>query len=509
MGKTAVAEYVDYATIHGVERIKNSPFAGFKILWLIALCGSLGMITFQVVMLYRKYDSTPVSTSMELKTVEKMRFPKVVICNTNPGQTTRLPVESGESGTENLFNIIHFKYEEAIRSNLTLEKAVTVAESFKLWLSSLPESLLMAYSQPFDEFVLSCAFAGNSCSPSSIGNHSTFRTYDYGLCYVFDPKKQDGISPSAEVSSSGQRFGLELLLNVDRDQSIHLVTSSDGVLICPLHDVSEYLDADSGVFVPTGFQANIAVSKSVTESVPGKNNESPMCDETSDTSVHDCLSDCRQKNIAQRCGCYQQFFMLDKVKVDSQLSTTLDNDTDYRPCLSSKDLVCILKALDEFTNSTPSGCKCISPCRNEFFTPEITLISFPNEKYTPIVWALLAAKIQDGPHPYEHGRTRLDSMIFKTRENVIRVRIYLKALSYEVIKESYAYEIANFISDIGGQLGLWAGFSVLSILELVELMFLLVAKKEKKENPTEPARNEPGDNDISLDTHKTELSDFD
>ncbi|KAH3803729.1 hypothetical protein DPMN_131997 [Dreissena polymorpha] len=90
MGKTAVAEYVDYATIHGVERIKNSPFAGFKILWLIALCGSLGMITFQVVMLYRKYDSTPVSTSMELKTVEKMRFPKVGICNTNPGQTTRL-----------------------------------------------------------------------------------------------------------------------------------------------------------------------------------------------------------------------------------------------------------------------------------------------------------------------------------------------------------------------------------------------------------------------------------
>ncbi|KAH3808255.1 hypothetical protein DPMN_136608 [Dreissena polymorpha] len=56
MGKTVVAEYVDYAIIHGVERIKNSPFAALKMLWLIAVRESLGMITFQVVTLCRKYD---------------------------------------------------------------------------------------------------------------------------------------------------------------------------------------------------------------------------------------------------------------------------------------------------------------------------------------------------------------------------------------------------------------------------------------------------------------------
>ncbi|KAH3830225.1 hypothetical protein DPMN_103466 [Dreissena polymorpha] len=67
-------------------------------------------------------------------------------------------------------------------------------------------------------------------------------------------------------------------------------------------------------------------------------------------------------------------------------------------------------------------------------------------------------------------------------------------------------KIANFLSDIGGQLGLWAGFSVLSILELVELVFLLVAKKD---NQTKPVRDETGDKNTKQGTHETELSHFD
>ena len=42
------------------------------------------------------------------------------------------------------------------------------------------------------------------------------------------------------------------------------------------------------------------------------------------------------------------------------------------------------------------------------------------------------------------------------------------------------------MSDIGGQLGLWIGFSVLSLCELVELVILIVSSFfTKKVNPEE------------------------
>ncbi|XP_052217779.1 degenerin-like protein asic-2 isoform X2 [Dreissena polymorpha] len=500
MGKTAVAEYVDYATIHGVERIKNSPFAALKITWLIALCASLGMITWQVVMLYQKYDSHPVSTSIEMKTVKKMKFPTIVICNTNPIQYHSFPYTSpledplNEAAAkysidremfesnDSLFTYNYTDFDKIkVPTDFDADIMVNTAEKFKMRLSNLSESELKEFSQPYDTFVLSCTFAGKSCSQSAIGSDSTFRTYDYGLCFVFDPTKQDGISPSGEVSSSGQRYGLELLLNVDQFESVPFVTSSSGVVIAPLYDVGEYLDANAGVFVPTGFQADIAVSKTVTERVPGKNNESPMCDVISNASVYDCLRQCRQENIALRCGCYQQVYLFNKVKDDTDFNETFDDETRNRACLSDEDYVCIIKALDEFTNSTPSECKCISPCREEVYTQDITLISWPTEKYLPILRRIITAKLQTGNIGFDRNQIR---------DNFLLVRVYLKTLSYEVIKESYAYEIVNFVSDIGGQLGLWAGFSVLSILEIMELVFLLVTKKDNQTGPEKTGSRE-------------------
>ena len=56
MVKRAVNDYMDYATVHGIGRMKNSPFLILKVLWVLALCGSLAMITWQVTILYMKYQ---------------------------------------------------------------------------------------------------------------------------------------------------------------------------------------------------------------------------------------------------------------------------------------------------------------------------------------------------------------------------------------------------------------------------------------------------------------------
>lgn len=51
--------------------------------------------------------------------------------------------------------------------------------------------------------------------------------------------------------------------------------------------------------------------------------------------------------------------------------------------------------------------------------------------------------------------------------------IFFEELNYEVISEEASYELVNFVSDLGGSLGLWIGMSVLSFAEIFELLLLI------------------------------------
>lgn len=55
----------------------------------------------------------------------------------------------------------------------------------------------------------------------------------------------------------------------------------------------------------------------------------------------------------------------------------------------------------------------------------------------------------------------------------MKLNIFYEELNYETITEERSYELANFVSDLGGSLGLWIGMSVLSFAEVLELLLLI------------------------------------
>ena len=53
--KMTVAEYMDYATAHGIGRVKNSPYIILKIFWVLAVLGSIVIVAVQLSRLTDKW----------------------------------------------------------------------------------------------------------------------------------------------------------------------------------------------------------------------------------------------------------------------------------------------------------------------------------------------------------------------------------------------------------------------------------------------------------------------
>ncbi|KAI2650673.1 Acid-sensing ion channel 1B [Labeo rohita] len=65
----------------------------------------------------------------------------------------------------------------------------------------------------------------------------------------------------------------------------------------------------------------------------------------------------------------------------------------------------------------------------------------------------------------------------KELENILVLDIFFEALNYETIEQKKAYELAGLLGDIGGQMGLFIGASILTILELFDYLYEVIKYK--------------------------------
>ncbi|CAH2281635.1 acid-sensing ion channel 1C-like isoform X2 [Pelobates cultripes] len=62
-------------------------------------------------------------------------------------------------------------------------------------------------------------------------------------------------------------------------------------------------------------------------------------------------------------------------------------------------------------------------------------------------------------------------------ENILVLDIFFEELNYEVIEQKRAYEVAGLLGDIGGQMGLFIGASILTILEIFDYLYEVFREK--------------------------------
>ncbi|KAM6918392.1 acid-sensing ion channel 1C isoform 5-T5 [Xenentodon cancila] len=153
-------------------------------------------------------------------------------------------------------------------------------------------------------------------------------------------------------------------------------------------------------------------------------------------SITACRIDCETRYLLENCNCRM---------VHMPGTSTVCTPEQYKDCADP--------ALDFLVEKDNEYCVCQTPCNMTRYGKELSMVKIPSKAS-----AKYLAKKFNKTEQY-------------IGENILVLDIFFEALNYEKIEQKKAYEIAGLLGDIGGQMGLFIGASVLTILEIFDYLY--------------------------------------
>ncbi|XP_034821156.1 acid-sensing ion channel 3 isoform X9 [Pan paniscus] len=146
-----------------------------------------------------------------------------------------------------------------------------------------------------------------------------------------------------------------------------------------------------------------------------------------------CRLACETRYVARKCGC-RMVYMPGDVPV----------------CSPQQYKNCAHPAIDAMLRK--DSCACPNPCASTRYAKELSMVRIPSRAAA----RFLARKLN-----------RSEAYI---AENVLALDIFFEAVNYETVEQKKAYEMSELLGDIGGQMGLFIGASLLTILEILDYL---------------------------------------
>ncbi|XP_015764092.1 PREDICTED: degenerin deg-1-like [Acropora digitifera] len=352
-------------------------------------------------------------------------------------------------GLEGQSKATDFKIEEAIRAELAL----------------FNDSTIFDIGHQFEDFVFECSYRRYDCR-----NYSRFWSYlwDYrhGNCFMFNGGKDDEGKMQKVLRShtTGPTGGLKLNLFIQQSQYIAELSHTAGAKVM-IHDQGQIpFPYNEGYRVLPSRSTSFAIRRTVIERIDPFNNGS--CVSKSDLNRNNlyakkfnasysrqaCLNSCQAEKQITKCGCVGGEFPVS----DAESCNARDQSTSK--CLEGIQLLLLTGELD-------CESQCSTPCREVQFGTTLSMGQWPSEGYEHILEGRVkenSALATEKKHGYFLG------------ENFLQVNVFYDQLNYEKVTERISYEGVNLVADIGGQLGLWIGISVLTCCEFLELLLIII-----------------------------------
>uniref|UniRef100_A0A671UDX4 Acid-sensing ion channel 1 n=1 Tax=Sparus aurata TaxID=8175 RepID=A0A671UDX4_SPAAU len=430
-----LAAFFSGCSLHGANHIfvEDKKFGIRQGLWAVVFTVALSAFLYQVadrVIYYLQYDRI---TMLDEKMAKNMTFPAVTICNYNFIRKSQMsyndlvfmgPLLGFEEGMAPGFQLA----QEPDRSRFSLDEFYNRTR------------------HRIEEMLLECNFRGLECGPEDFREIFT----RYGKCYTFN-SGQNG-RPLLVTMKGGMGNGLELMLDIQQDEYLPVwgetdETSFEAGIKVQIHTQDEPPFIDQlGFGVAPGFQTFVSCQEQRLTYLPppwGDCKATPMdSDFFSSYSITACRIDCETRYLVENCNCRM---------------VHMPGDAPY--CTPEQYKECADPALDFLVERDNDYCVCETPCNMTRYGKEMSFVKIPSKAS-----AKYLAKKFNKTEQY-------------IADNILVLDIYFEALNYETIEQKKAYELAGLLGDIGGQMGLFIGASILTILELFDYLYEVIKYK--------------------------------
>uniref|UniRef100_A0A672LND9 Acid-sensing ion channel 1-like n=1 Tax=Sinocyclocheilus grahami TaxID=75366 RepID=A0A672LND9_SINGR len=413
----ATTAFVLKTKVHGLKHA-FSPYKSKtqRLFWLLAIFVCLGLLftwSWNRILYLLSY---PAVTKIHMVWSHNMTFPAVTFCN----------------------------------QNLLRMSSLTKADLYHsgYWMDIIPPpdyqldttEMIGRLGHQLEDMLLDCRFRGENCTYK---NFTPIYTR-YGKCYTFN-SGLDG-NPLLTTLKGGTGNGLEIMLDIQQDEYLPVwgdtdETSYEAGIKVQIHSQDEPPFIDQlGFGVAPGFQTFVSCQQQLLQYLPppwGDCRSEPMDSEYFSTySITGCRIDCETRYLLENCNCRM---------VHMPGTSTVCTPEQYKDCADP--------ALGKRTSGDNDYCVCETPCNMTRYGKELSMVKIPSKAS-----AKYLAKKFNKTEQY-------------IADNILVLDIFFEALNYEKIEQKKAYEVAGLLGDIGGQMGLFIGASVLTILEIFDYLY--------------------------------------
>ncbi|XP_052578123.1 acid-sensing ion channel 3 isoform X2 [Peromyscus californicus insignis] len=441
--------FASSCTMHGLGHIFGPGGPTLRRgLWATAVLLSLAAFLYQVAERVRYYGEFHHKTTLDERESHQLTFPAVTLCNINPLRRSRLtPNDLHWAGTAllGLDPAEHAAYLRAL-GQPPAPPGFMPSPTFDM------AQLYARAGHSLEDMLLDCRYRGQPCGPENF----TVIFTRMGQCYTFNSGLHGAELLTTPKGGAGN--GLEIMLDVQQEEYLPIWKDMEetpfevGIRV-QIHSQEEPPAIDQlGFGAAPGHQTFVSCQQQQLSFLPppwgdcntasvdpdfdpepsdplGSPNPSP----SPPYSLIGCRLACETRYVARKCGCRMMHMPGNSPVCSPQ---------QYKDCASP--------ALDAMLRK--DTCVCPNPCAITRYAKELSMVRIPSRASA----RYLAQK-------YNRSETYI-------AENVLVLDIFFEALNYETVEQKAAYEVSELLGDIGGQMGLFIGASLLTILEILDYL---------------------------------------